>query len=230
MKMQKIAFLVVPLALLSTTATTQTFGTVSESGQGTYTHSGNKITYRWEHPTIQGDVYVMTFSIIYPRGIDYMKSVYGQKLHNHGNYSRFIQRDPFQKDLETVADALRELARKNGLNEIRLALSFVQALPYQDGLGSYQKYAVETLLDTAGDCSDTSVLLAGIFAVWGYDSVFLEFPEHLAVGLWTDPIPGGTYWSHRGRRFYLCETTGTGWEIGFGDPQYRKATISEVNR
>ena len=142
-----------------------------------------------------------------------MQNRYKKLNHNHGNYKRFIKQDPYYNVLVVVANQLRLYANQYNLNECELALSFVQSLPYQRNMGTYQRYVAETLIDGRGDCSDTSVLYAGILKVWDYDCLFLLFPDHLAVGVWSNNRYG-CYWSNQGRKYYFCETTGSGWEIG----------------
>lgn len=203
---------------------------VYDTASGEYSRIGNEVTYNWVYKDSDGATYNLSFSIIFNRGWHYMQEVYKKKNHDHGNYTRFIKNDPFKNDLKVLADQLQKLANRHGISETELALSFVQALPYQETMEGYQRYSVETLIDAKGDCSDTSVLFAGILAVWNYDCIFLNFPDHLAVGIWSESIPGGSYWRHRGRRFYFCETTGTGWRIGFGADDWNTTDdIEEVN-
>lgn len=198
---------------------------------GTYTRNGSKVTYSWLYEDEFDDTYEVNFTINFARGWNYMQSVYKSKHHEHGRYNRFIQDDPFKEDLKVLARILRKTARNYNTSETRLALSFIQALPYQK-MGGYQRYAVETLIDAKGDCSDTSVLLAGIFSAWGYDCIFIHLPQHLAVGIWSTPIGEGRYYRRRGREFYYCETTGTGWKIGDAPKDYDdvKARLDDVYR
>ncbi len=189
---------------------------------GSYYRSGNKVTYKWEYIDWKGDPKAYQLSLIFRRGWYKMQGVYRKLQHQHGGYNRFVYNDPFKRDLKVLANQLRQLAWSNGGSEVDLALSFVQALPYQSSMGGYQRYAVETLIDAKGDCSDTAVLFAGIMAAWGYSCIFLNFPNHLAVGVWSlNDIPGGTYWEYRGRKYYYCETTGTGWRLGSSPEKYQ---------
>jgi hypothetical protein len=83
-----------------------------------------------------------------------MQNRYVGMAHSHGKYNRYFRNDPYRHRVKRLARTIEKTAHRLGLNKIELALSFVQNLPYQHGMGSYQRYAFETLLDGAGDCSD----------------------------------------------------------------------------
>jgi len=73
---------------------------------------------------------------------------------------------------------------------VSAALNFVQtAIDYsydEDTYGTNDYWAtpVETLYLKKGDCEDTSVLLCSILIAMGYDCVLLDYPGHVAVGVW----------------------------------------------
>ncbi|MEM6379629.1 MAG: hypothetical protein AAF705_15605, partial [Bacteroidota bacterium] len=96
---------------------------------------------------------------------------------------------------------------------------------YQNNMGKYQKYAVETLIDGKGDCSDTSVLLAGIYKAMGYSCIFIDVPQHLAVGITGNYY--GTFWKYKGIEYFACETTSNS-PIGTFDDNYKTATVIKV--
>jgi len=206
------------------------FGPVQrEKGDAEVIRYDNLVTYRWQQMVPWYGAVTMEIQLNFNRGYDYMQQIYGMKNHGHGDYNRFILNDPFRQDLFVLANELARLANQHGLDEVALALSFVQALSYQE-MGGYQRYAVETLVDGMGDCSDKSVLFAGILAAWGYDAVFIDFPTHLAVGLRCDYNRNGVYWFWNGGRYYFCETTKRGWSIGECPEENRiSATIDPVD-
>ena len=202
---------IILLTIFLTTIAARNYPNKSENGQNY--RNGNTITYEWTHTTNNGKEYYFKFHLNLGWNWQYMQDRYTKLDHRHGFYKRFIDQDPFYRVLVVTANRLRKIAYNNYLNECALALSFVQSLPYQGNMETYQRYSSETLIDGRGDCSDTSVLFAGILKVWNYDCLFLNFPNHLAVGVWSRD-DGGCYWINRGRKYYYCETTGSGWQIG----------------
>jgi hypothetical protein len=114
-----------------------------------------------------------------------------------------------------VAVPIIGLSKDFQLSEVDVALSFVQSLRYQEGMGYYQRYAVETLIDGRGDCSDKAVLFGGILSYLWYDWVFINLENHLAVGVWCPTEIFGTYVTQAGRRYYFCETTAEDKPVGY---------------
>jgi len=53
----------------------------------------------------------------------------------------------------------------------------------------------------------------------GVDTVFINPPDHLAVGVLGDSL-SGTYWTYDNQSYYYCETTGEGFTIGQLPPQF----------
>jgi hypothetical protein len=47
----------------------------------------------------------------------------------------------------------------------------------------------------------------------GYGAVFINPPDHLAVGILGNNLQG-TYWTYNNQTYYYCETTGEGFTIG----------------
>lgn len=71
---------------------------------------------------------------------------------------------------------------------VSFILAFVQSLPNTSnsittGYDEYTRFPLETLVDGGGDCEDTSILFITLIRILGYDSVFIDLPRHLAVGL-----------------------------------------------
>jgi len=78
----------------------------------------------------------------------------------------------------------------------------------EDGVvEEYWKYPLETLYDQAGDCEDTSILLAALYKAAEYDTAFVLLPGHAvtAVVLPSDTV--GYYYSVDSKNYYFCETT-----------------------
>ena len=126
--------------------------------------------------------------------------------------ARFVGQDPYLDNLDSVASKLRSLSRENNLNLLDVVLSFVQSLPHQDN--STQKYAVETLIDLQGDCSDKTVLLAGLFRKLNFSFVVVDFPQHVALAVSTSNGEGKWY-RRNGVKYYLCETNAGLQSVGY---------------
>ena len=98
-------------------------------------------------------------------------------------------------------------------------LAFTQYIEYQydsDSMGTdeYWKYPLETLFDENGDCEDTSILFCAMAKAAGYDCALIIYSGHMAAGINIDGISGNGYYSHNNVRYYYCETTSIGWNIG----------------
>lgn len=129
--------------------------------------------------------------------------------------------------IQIVADKLKDLAEGENYNDtvtVNFILRFVQTvITYKSdnetqGCIEYWSYPVETLVDKKGDCEDTSVLFASITDALEYDTVLLfyilgEDYGHLAVGVHLKADPGA-YITYGDKRYYYCETTTPGYEIG----------------
>lgn len=89
----------------------------------------------------------------------------------------------------------------------QLVMDFVHRIPYQDKKEHYTKYPIETLCEFGGNCVDMSVLGATLLNIGGIETCFIDFPEHLAVGV-NVPARGG-YVMYRGQKYYVAEMSGT---------------------
>ncbi len=109
----------------------------------------------------------------------------------------------------------------NSFDQVSFVLAFVQSLPYTsdnvtEGYNEYPRFPIETLVDGGGDCEDTSILFATITLIMGYGTVYINPPDHYAVGVLGNDLHG-TYWEYpkgSNRTYYYCETTGDGFTIG----------------
>ncbi|HIO77595.1 TPA: hypothetical protein EYG59_03305 [Candidatus Poribacteria bacterium] len=106
---------------------------------------------------------------------------------------------------------------------VSFILAFIQCLPYtadEDNIGDEQfAYAYETLVSGGGDCEDTTILATSILMGLGYEVIFLcidppdsSVPGHLAFGVTGNYA--GNHFDYQGRRYFYCESTGTGWRVG----------------
>ncbi len=139
--------------------------------------------------------------------------------------------------LKIVADKLQDAASDKGYNTydtVSFALAFVQSLLYTSdsetsGYDEYPRFPLETLVDDGGDCEDTSILFATLTLIMNYSTVYINPPDHVAVGVWGKDLPG-TYYTYNDKNYYYCETTGEGFEIGETPIAYRnqKAYIFDI--
>lgn len=89
---------------------------------------------------------------------------------------------------------------------------------------------IKSLCDQCGDCEDSSILLGALLKELGYGCIFIELPEHVAIGVKaTDDAPG-TYYDYNGSHYLYIETTNSGWDIGTlpDDFNEEKAKIYDV--
>jgi hypothetical protein len=127
--------------------------------------------------------------------------------------------------MQTLAQKLNDTSNELGYNsfdEISFILAFVQSLPYTSdkvttGYDEYPRFSIETLVDDGGDCEDTAILFATLTLILGYGTVYINPPDHYAVGILGNSDLSGTYWNYptdSSNRYYYCETTGDGFTIG----------------
>lgn len=117
--------------------------------------------------------------------------------------------DPGDPYVQRIAEhILGEASDLSDEGKATLALNFVQTairyVPDEDGYGCDEFWAspVETLYLRGGDCEDKAVLLCSIFGAMGLEWVLLDYPAHMAAGV---------YVGDDGYRF--CEAT-------FSDPTW----------
>lgn len=53
-----------------------------------------------------------------------------------------------------------------------------------------------------------------------YSTVYINPPDHVAVGIWGTDLYG-SYYTYNDKTYYYCETTGEGFEIGESPAAYR---------
>jgi hypothetical protein len=102
---------------------------------------------------------------------------------------RAMVMDPVQEHIfYDLLEELRTVRRIHGLSDdeyLELMAVYVQSLRYESIERSPVKFPAETISDSAGDCDDKSLLLAGLLAREGYSVALLSFgPEaHMAIGI-----------------------------------------------
>lgn len=134
--------------------------------------------------------------------------------------------------LKALAEKLNETSTQMGYgayDEVSFALAFVQSLPYTSdsvtsGHDEYPRFPIETLVDDGGDCEDTAILFATLTLIMNYGTIYINPPNHYAVGILGENIPGGCYWTYNDKNYYYCETTGNGFKIGELPQEYKNKT------
>lgn len=176
-------------------------------------------TYRW---SFQGSQYSM-LAVIPPRAYaEYARTDVPRSYYfgySDGEVQRFVTSgDPI---VTAIAGQLRNMSARAGFDEvgsINFALRFCQSIQYSNDnttmhADEYWRFPVETLYDETGDCEDLSFLFASVAEAMGYDAAILMLPGHAAVGIASDQ-GSGTYFVDGGVRYYYCETTSPGYELG----------------
>ena len=135
-----------------------------------------------------------------------------------------------------LAEVIQRDAPKLGYQPydiVECAVVFAQSIPYtldadSKGKSEYPRFPIETVVERTGDCEDHAILLAAVTRALGYDTILLNFPTHIAVGIAGDPSIRGTYYEHRGKQFYYVETTSTGWKIGQVPEKFRGVSAKVI--
>lgn len=152
--------------------------------------------------------------------------------------------------MKSVLNQFEVLRKEKGLNYPEFAeaiVTFIQNIPYvlvltkpaseaiADG-GFYRDYIevekrpyiedvkyglhspIEFLHTRKGDCDTRTVLAYSILTYFGYDVAIINNPEHSMLGI---NLPAqGTYLSYQGKKYFIWETTNTGWVLGSISPEY----------
>lgn len=152
----------------------------------------------------------------------YVQAVEEPRGRSRPEYVAHAQKEGFADELARI---LSDDAEANGFSDkrtkVEFVIDFVQNLPYvpddvSKGFDDYTKFIAETITEAGGDCEDTAIMLAAILQAdsFGYDTVLIQPPGHMAAGIYGSDDLQGVYWEYEGRRYYYIETTGEGWGIG----------------
>lgn len=127
----------------------------------------------------------------------------------------------------------RFFCMQNSINEKELPyllFAFIQNFDYVDDLSStshleYPKFPYETLYDGAGDCEDTSFLLAALLRELNYDTILITMEHHMAIGICGNNLTG-YFVSYNDKKYYYLETTSKNWEVGCLPTDYKKEKVT----
>lgn len=187
--------------------------------------------YEWKYPRgLFGSTWTWTVNVSYDLYIYKSQLERIRDPHEWAIYTRSSETIKLAGGLESAAEG-----RYDYYETVDYTLAFVQSMPYTaddvtTGFDEYPRYPVETLVDGGGDCEDTSILTAAILDEMGYDVVLVLLPGHMAVGVWGAEGYPGRYYNWGGKRYYYCEATSEGWEMGDMPSSYQgvSATLIEV--
>ncbi len=105
-------------------------------------------------------------------------------------YKIFINNNFSNNLINSLILALEKISMEHHLSFVEIAVAFVQgAISYDDNKlkqeSRQKRFPIETLDLKFGVCEDTSILLAKIFELSGYDFLFVEFPKanHLGIAV-----------------------------------------------
>ena len=190
-----------------------------------------KVSYQWS--SNRGRQWTLEFSLP-GNGYDQYRSFDRELIYGYRYYASEASDDA---TLRVITDELARLAKEQNLSDRDLVdsvIDFVQSTAYQEDLDfinkpEYPKFPFETLIDKAGDCEDTSVLLASLLHELGYGTALVEFDDHMGVAIKGDVSLSGYYYLFEGDRYYYIETTDDGWEIGEIDDSLKDKTARLVD-
>lgn len=163
---------------------------------------------------------------------DYPRYQMPSKRQPYQNFIAEIPGYPYHLKLASILDSVAKRAGcVTNLDYADFLRTFVQqAIRYQSdrtvSTENYPKYAIETLVEGWGDCEDTAILTATLFNLFGFNTVLLKYPSHVAVGIQCvdcmDHLRIGT------QQFAYVETTAKGWSIGMIPPMYKTKVPSVI--
>ena len=148
-------------------------------------------------------------------------------IEQNGDYRVWVTDNDNEAFVRSMAQALDSTAQVDGddtYEEANFFLSFVAgAIPYK--LTDVPELAAQTVVD-AGDCKDTSILLAGLLQAVGYQTALISFPPvpgtnagHMTAGIalsdsQVPSLPDMVYYTQNGVNYYNAETTAPGLLVG----------------
>ena len=162
--------------------------------------------------------------------------LYRQRTHYGDGCVHYALSD-FDRDyIRNLVQSFREGGRRNGFSDYQNVLNviaFVQSLRYVTDIVSkyeenYVRYPIETLVDGVGDCEDMAILAASIMHEMGYDVLFVQMPNHLALAIKSSENLYGSYYEYNGSKYYYLETTDTGWAIGQIPDEFRSNRVQLI--
>ncbi len=120
------------------------------------------------------------------------------------HYRQFVASDVQRTYIEPLVDNIRA-ATPNSDDQVRIAISTVQHIPYKDyPHDTFAKYPYHVLFHNNGDCDEKSLLLALMLGEMGYGSAVFLFEDeaHMAAG-----IKAPEKYAYKGSGYAFIEST-----------------------
>ena len=172
-------------------------------------------TYSWSYDSHN---YTATLDILYSDFLEYRNDDIKRSQGTTSHDIAFVTyEDPYI--IELIGQIQTQCLGETDAYTANVILAFTQYIEYQydsDSMGQeeYWKYPLETLFDECGDCEDTSILFCALAKAGGYDCALILYSGHMAAGINVSGITGSGYYDYSNVRYYYCETTATGWDVG----------------
>ena len=150
------------------------------------------------------------------------------------NFSVYVTHPLDDTIIGNLVDEIERVALREAFGElekVEFVAAFVQSFPYTSdsvttSYDEYPRYPIETLVDSGGDCEDTSILIASLLNSMNYGVAIIILPDHSAVGVLGREGIYGSYYEYEGGKYYYLETTNTGWGIGEIPDEHKGATAN----
>lgn len=134
---------------------------------------------------------------------------------------------------------LEEIARSSrynyvtGINNVLawVSLHTHETSEEETGQSKHPRYPLETIVDRRGNSVDKVVLAAAVLNAMGYDTVLLLTGDHMSIGVGgAEGVPGleGSYFTHKGKRYFYCEASEEGWRMGELPSGIERVRVQEV--
>lgn len=184
----------------------QSSGSLSSSNIGTiqdYKTNPSQKTFSFTVRGAQGSIPILLY-----QGLDAYYSKKDPYLYlNQNSELKFINDELQKQELSSLLSLIRSKT-SNADDQVRIAVSLVQTIPYDyDNLYSPSmavKYPYNVLYENRGICMEKSMLLALLLKDLGYGVVLFKFEKesHMAVG-----ILAPSQYGYRGTSYAFVETT-----------------------
>ena len=106
---------------------------------------------------------------------------------------------------------------RNDECKIKRYFHYVTNIEYKEDLNNTQN-SVEVIMKGRGDCDEKSYLFASMLLQNGYESLLIYTNSHAFVGVniphFEDPHHWMCYYTYKGKKYYLAETTSKEAQIG----------------
>lgn len=150
------------------------------------------------------------------------------------NFSVYVTHPLDDNIIGDLVDEIERVALREAFGElekVEFVAAFVQSFPYTSdsvttSYDEYPRYPIETLVDSGGDCEDTSILIASLLNSMNYGVTIIILPDHCAIGVLGGEGIYGSYYEYEGGKYYYVETTNTGWGIGEIPDEHKGATAN----